>query len=217
MKIKVCGMRDQKNINNLIQEVNPDWMGLIFYSKSPRYVSGDFAASIELAEVPKVGVFVNESVEYVFSKIDEFKLSVLQLHGNESPEYVQELKLKTDKKVWKVISVGETINWETLRGYVGLVEYFLFDTATVKHGGSGRKFNWDVLESYPFEEGFLLSGGLDEESVAEIFALVERLPQLVGVDLNSKFEDAPGLKNIEKLKSFKKRLLGNDKQPTTNN
>lgn len=217
MKIKVCGMRDLDNIQNLIQEVEPDWMGLIFYSKSPRYVSVDFAASIQKVEVPKVGVFVNESVEFVLSKVDEFKLSTIQLHGIESPEYVRELKLKTGKKLWKVISVGESIDWETLRDYVGLVEYFLFDTATVAHGGSGRKFNWNVLETYPFEKGFLLSGGLDEECGSEVLSLADRMPQLIGVDLNSKFEDAPGLKNIEKLKSFKKRLLGNDKQPTTDN
>jgi phosphoribosylanthranilate isomerase len=206
MKIKVCGMRDPENIQNLIREVKPDWMGLIFYSKSPRYVSEELAEKIQEVEVPKVGVFVNESIEFVLSKIDEFKLSVLQLHGNESPEYVRELKLKTGKKLWKVISVGETIDWETLRDYVGLVEYFLFDTATVAHGGSGRKFNWQVLESYPFEKGFLLSGGLDEESAIEVLALSERMPKLVGVDLNSKFEDTPGLKNIEKLKQFKSKV-----------
>ncbi|MEB2782264.1 phosphoribosylanthranilate isomerase [Algoriphagus persicinus] len=206
MKIKVCGMRDPENIQNLIQEVNPDWMGLIFYSKSPRYVSVDFAAEIQVAEVPKVGVFVNESIEFILSKIDEFKLAAIQLHGDESPEYVRELKLKTGKKLWKVISVGETINWETLRDYVGLVEYFLFDTAAAVHGGSGRKFNWQVLENYPFEKGFILSGGLDEESSSEVISFAEKMPQLVGVDLNSKFEDAPGLKNIEKLKSFKNNI-----------
>lgn len=206
MKIKVCGMRNPENIQNLIQEVNPDWMGLIFYSKSPRYVSIDFAAEIQLAKVPKVGVFVNESVEFILSKIDEFKLAAIQLHGDESPEYVRELKLKTGKKLWKVISVGESINWETLRDYVGLVEYFLFDTATSVYGGSGRKFNWQVLENYPFEKGFILSGGLDEESTSEVNSLADKMPQLVGVDLNSKFEDAPGLKNIEKLKSFKNKI-----------
>lgn len=210
MKIKVCGMRNPENIQKLIQDVKPDWMGLIFYSKSPRYVSEDFAESIQLAEVPKVGVFVNESIDFVLSKIAEFKLSVIQLHGNETPQYVRDLKLRTDKKLWKVISVEENIDWETLRDYVGLVEYFLFDTATSAHGGSGRKFNWKVLEGYPFEKGFLLSGGLDEESVSDVIDLADRLPHLMGVDLNSKFEDAPGLKNIEKLKSFKERLIGSN-------
>ncbi|WP_296704552.1 phosphoribosylanthranilate isomerase, partial [Algoriphagus sp.] len=110
MKIKVCGMRNPENIQNLIQEVKPDWMGLIFYSKSPRYASEEFAKEIKLMEVPKVGVFVNESFDFVLSKISEFDLSVLQLHGNESSEYVQELKLKTDKKIWKVISVHEKVD-----------------------------------------------------------------------------------------------------------
>jgi phosphoribosylanthranilate isomerase len=179
---------------------------LIFYSQSSRYVSADFAESFPETGIPKVGVFVNETIEFVLSKVDEFNLSVIQLHGNESPEYVRELKLITGKKLWKVVSVGDSIDWETLRNYVGLVENFLFDTATPKHGGSGKRFNWQILESYPFEKGFLLSGGLDEGSASEILSLAEKMPQMVGVDLNSKFEDAPGLKNIEKLKSFKNKI-----------
>lgn len=210
-------MRDPENIQSLIREVKPDWMGLIFYSKSPRYVSDEYAELIQQAEVPKVGVFVNEPIEFVLSKINEFKLSVLQLHGEESPEYVRELKLKTGKKLWKVISVGESIDWETLRDYVGLIEYFLFDTATSKYGGSGERFNWQVLESYPFERGFLLSGGLDEESTSEILSLARKMPQMKGVDLNSKFENTPGMKNIEKLKSFKNGLLGKNKEQVTDN
>lgn len=206
MRIKVCGMRDPDNIQSLIQEVNPDWMGLIFYSKSSRYVSDDSADSIQKADVPKVGVFVNEPIEFVLNKIEEFNLSAIQLHGEESAEYVRELKLKTGKKLWKVISVGETIDWESLRDYVGLIEYFLFDTATAQHGGSGKRFNWQVLEKYPFEKGFILSGGLDEESASEILALAGKMPQLAGVDLNSKFEDSPALKNIEKLKSFSNKI-----------
>lgn len=208
MKIKVCGMRKPENIDDLIRKVNPDWMGLIFYSKSPRYVSEEFGKVIRTMDVPKVGVFVNESLDFVLSKIEDFNLAVVQLHGNESPEYARELKLRTSKKIWKVVSVGESIDWELLREYVGLVEYFLFDTATKSHGGSGKKFNWSVLETYPFEKGFLLSGGLDERSANEIKELSKKMPQLVGVDLNSKFEDEPGLKNIEKLKSFKTSLIG---------
>ena len=199
-------MRDPENIQSLIQEVNPDWMGLIFYSKSSRYVSGDSAGSIQKLDVPKVGVFVNEPIEFVLNKIDEFNLSTVQLHGEESPEYVRELKLKTGKKLWKVISIGETIDWETLRDYVELIEFFLFDTATTQYGGSGKRFNWQVLEKYPFEKRFILSGGLNEESASEILALAEKMPQLAGVDLNSKFEDAPGLKNIDKLKSFSNKI-----------
>ena len=199
-------MRDPENIKNLIQEVTPDWLGLIFYSKSPRYVSSDLGDAIQSFEVDKVGVFVNESIEFILAKIDEFKLSAVQLHGHESPEFVRKLKLKTSRKLWKVVSVGETIDWETLREYVGLIEYFLFDTATKAHGGSGKKFNWQVLEKYPFEKEFILSGGLDEESASEIIALSAKMPQLAGVDLNSKFEEAPAVKNIEKLKTFKNKI-----------
>src|SRR5690606_3909605 len=122
---------------NLIQEVNPDWMGLIFYSKSSRFVSDDFAESVKDIKVAKVGVFVNETIDFVLTKIEDFDISAVQLHGGESPEYVRKLKLKTDRKIWKVISVGESLDCESLRGYVGLVEYFLFDTATEAHGGSG--------------------------------------------------------------------------------
>ncbi len=207
MKIKVCGMREPENIRALEVEIKPDWMGLIFYEKSPRFVSKDRVSELKNVALPKVGVFVNESLEFILSKIDEFNLAAVQLHGSESPAFVRELKLKSNKKLWKVVSVGDSIDWESLRDYVGLVECFLFDTATKNHGGSGKKFNWEILKSYPFEVPFILSGGLDEDSVEELLQLEKEMPQLKGIDLNSKFEDAPGLKNIEKLKSFKNRLL----------
>ncbi|SIO18244.1 phosphoribosylanthranilate isomerase [Algoriphagus halophilus] len=208
MKVKVCGMRDSDNVQQLLQEIKPDWMGLIFYPKSSRYVSAELSEELKNTEVSKVGVFVNESIETILSTIEEFNLSVIQLHGSESPAYVSELNAKTDKRIWKVVSVAEEIDWEYLREYVDLVEYFLFDTATPAHGGSGKKFNWTVLESYPFEKGFILSGGLDEDSAKEILDLAKKLPQLKGVDLNSKYEDAPGVKNIGKLRNFKKKLIG---------
>jgi phosphoribosylanthranilate isomerase len=113
-------------------------------------------------------------------------------------------------EIWKVVSVAEQIDWESLSGYVPFVSKFLFDTATAAHGGSGRKFDWTVLESYPFKTGFLLSGGVDEESAPAVFALAQKIPQLQGVDLNSRFEDAPGIKNIEKLKNFKSRLVDSE-------
>ncbi|MBN3584339.1 phosphoribosylanthranilate isomerase [Algoriphagus aestuarii] len=217
MQIKVCGMTEPENIRELEEIIQPDWMGLIFYDKSPRFVSGEKSSELAEIKLPKVGVFVNETVENVLAKIEEFKLAAVQLHGNESPAYVRELKLKTDKKIWKVVSVGDSINWDILRDYVGLVERFLFDTATKNHGGSGRKFNWQILTGYPFEVPFVLSGGLDENSVEELLRLEKGIPQLTGIDLNSKFEDVPGLKNIDKLKSFKKRLLGQNNQAATEN
>lgn len=128
-------------------------------------------------------------------------------------EFVKDISEKTDVELWKVVLVGDEIDWKSLEGYLPFVSKFLFDTATAAHGGSGKRFDWKVLETYPFDKGFLLSGGLDEESAEEVLALRQQIPQLQGVDLNSKFEDAPGVKNIEKLKNFKSRLI----QSGTNN
>jgi len=206
MEIKVCGMREPENIRSLISEVKPDWMGLIFYSKSPRFVSDDLAVQISELEMNKVGVFVNSDLETILEKVADFGLKAIQLHGIESPAFVQSLSEKTDCEIWKVISVKNEIEWESLKSYLPFVSKFLFDTATPVHGGSGKKFDWKILETYPFDKGFLLSGGLDEESANEVLALRQQIPQLQGVDLNSKFEDAPGLKNIEKLVKFKNLL-----------
>jgi phosphoribosylanthranilate isomerase len=206
MEIKVCGMREPENIRSLISEVKPDWMGLIFYSKSPRFVSDDLAVQISELEMNKVGVFVNSDLETILEKVADFGLKAIQLHGIESPAFVQRLSEKTDCEIWKVISVKNEIEWESLKSYLPFVSKFLFDTATPVHGGSGKKFDWKILETYPFDKGFLLSGGLDEESANEVLALRQQIPQLQGVDLNSKFEVGPGLKNIEKLVQFKNLL-----------
>ena len=204
MEIKVCGMRDPENIRELIDQVKPDWMGLIFYPKSPRFVSDQSSNQIAGFPVKKVGVFVNEAEAEILKRIKDFDLSAVQLHGQETPDFTESLSKITSAEIWKVISVQDQIDWQSLKSYLPFVSKFLFDTATSAHGGSGQKFDWKVLETYPFNKGFLLSGGLDEESVEEVLALAEKLPQLQGVDLNSKFEDAPGMKNIEKLKFFKK-------------
>ena len=206
MEVKVCGMRDLDNIRQLVSQVKPDWMGLIFYPKSPRFVSDEKAKELKEIQVKKVGVFVNESEEEMLRKVAQFNLSAIQLHGNESVDIVKNLSEKTDCKLWKVISVGDQVDWKSLEGNLPFVSKFLFDTATAAHGGSGKKFDWEILKTYPFDKGFLLSGGLNEESADEVLALRQQIPQLQGVDLNSKFEDAPGLKNIEKLTRFKERL-----------
>lgn len=210
MEIKVCGMRELGNIQGLISEVKPDWMGLIFYPKSPRFVTEDKAIDFNKVDVKKVGVFVNETEIEILRKVNLFGLSAIQLHGSESAEFAERLSQNTEAEIWKVISVKEEIDWESLEGYLPFVDKFLFDTATAAHGGSGKKFDWSILETYPFDKSFLLSGGLDEESAGEILNLKRQIPQLSGVDLNSKFEDAPGLKNIEKLKNFKQKLLSQE-------
>ena len=120
--------------------------------------------------------------------------------------FVKSLAGKTEVELWKVVSVKEEINWDKLKEYESFVDKFLFDTASVSHGGTGRRFDWRYLKTYPFNKGFLLSGGLEEGSEEEILALAAEIPALIGVDLNSKFEVAPALKNIEKLKRFKENI-----------
>ena len=209
MEIKVCGMRDKENMHRLIEEIHPDWMGLIFYSKSPRFVSDEQSLELAKISISKVGVFVNETEAEILRKVAHFNLKAVQLHGTESPEFVEELSKKTKAEIWKVISVGNEIDWGKLKGYLPFVSKFLFDTASPKHGGTGQKFDWSILETYPFDKGFLLSGGIDEESGEAVQAFASRNPRMQGVDLNSKFEVAPGLKNIEKLKNFIQQLPRN--------
>ena len=208
MEIKVCGMRDSENIQEVLKEVVPDWMGLIFYPKSPRFVAENFSTEISHLQVKKVGVFVNASNPTILEKIKRFDLSAVQLHGNESPEFVKELRALTSIEIWKVVSVKEKIDWKSLESYEQIVDRFLFDTATSDYGGSGRKFDWDVLETYPFKIGFLLSGGIDEDSVDEIRNVSNKYPLMLGVDLNSRFEIRAAQKDSKKLKEFKKRLMG---------
>lgn len=209
MEIKVCGMRESENILQLIEEIDPDWMGLIFYSKSPRFVSDESSRELSKLNISKVGVFVNETEAEILRKVALFDLKAVQLHGGELPEFVEQLSKKTNAEIWKVISVNDQIDWGNLKSYLPFVSKFLFDTASPKHGGTGQKFDWTVLETYPFDKGFLLSGGIDEESWEEILTFAAKNPRMQGVDLNSKFEYAPGLKNIEKLKKFIQQLPRN--------
>ncbi len=206
MEIKVCGMRDQANCLQLVQEVNPDWMGLIFYPKSPRLVPSESADWLIDLPLKKVGVFVGEDQSEIRRKATLFGLSALQLHGGESVEVVKQLKEDTDLQIWKVFSVGEKLDWKMMEEFVPHVDRFLFDTATASRGGSGKTFDWGLLKGYPFEKGFFLSGGLRLEHAAEILGLRKDIPQLLGVDVNSGFEIAPGRKYIPDLKEFKQKL-----------
>ncbi|WP_040400256.1 phosphoribosylanthranilate isomerase [Cecembia lonarensis] len=207
MKLKVCGMVHPQNIQELVNEVNPDWMGMIFYPPSPRYVgtSGEIASAAR--SLDKVGVFVNEPLSSVLEKVALFGLKVLQLHGNESVEEVRLLKEKSGLEIFKVFKIGNKIDWELLRPYLPWVDYFLFDTYTEYHGGSGKTFDWSLLKNYPYEKPFILSGGIGIEEVQAILDLKKQMPQLAGLDINSRFEIAPGLKDIPKIKAFKKQLM----------
>ena len=206
MEIKVCGMRELDNCYQLVQEVNPDWMGLIFYLKSPRLVPAESADWLIDLPLKKVGVFVGEVQSEIRRKIALFGLTAIQLHGGESVEEVKQLKEDTELEIWKVFGVGENLDWKVMEEFVPHVDRFLFDTATASKGGSGKTFDWKLLKGYPFEKGFFLSGGLRLEHAAEILELSKDIPQLLGVDVNSGFEVTPGLKHIPELKEFKQKL-----------
>jgi len=197
MKIKVCGLKMPENIE-AVAALNPDYMGFIFYENSPRYIE---TASREMlkaipAPIQKTAVFVNKSAGEISGLIDSLNLDAIQLHGNESPDFVGSFRDKV--KVIKAFGVDEAFDFDKLNGYSGKVDYFLFDTKTEKHGGSGKPFDWSVLNQYQLDVPFFLSGGISPENLEEVMALNH--PQLYGVDLNSKFEDTPGVKNIEYLK-----------------
>lgn len=135
-----------------------------------------------------------------------FGLSALQLHGGESLDEIQRLQELAELKIWKVIPVGGEIDWKAWEAFVPYVDRFLFDTDTKSKGGSGKTFDWKLLESYPFETGFVLGGGLSLAHADELVALSQKFPQLLGVDVNSGFEFAPGVKKIADLKAFKEKL-----------
>jgi phosphoribosylanthranilate isomerase len=206
MKLKVCGMRESANVKNLLDQVQPDWMGLIFYPASPRFVDDIQADWIRETEVKKVGVFVDAAFADIVEKIQKFGLSTLQLHGDESAEEVEKLKNITGLEIFKVFSIEQNIHWNKLEEYLPHVDYFLFDTFTNAYGGSGKTFNWEILLDYPFDKPFLLSGGLSIVHAEAIMDLKSKIPLLAGVDINSKFEIEPGLKEIELITEFKELI-----------
>lgn len=206
MKLKVCGMKNLHNILDLEEKVRPDWMGLIFYPPSLRYAGEKADPELNSVSLKKVGVFVNEAWASIHQKVIEFGLSGIQLHGEENVAEVRAIKEKSGLELFKVFKVKGEISWSDLVPYLPWVDYFLFDTYTKDHGGSGQTFDWTILRAYPFEKPFLLSGGIDSHQIAELLALKKDLPQLAGLDINSKFEIKPGLKDISKLTDFKKKL-----------
>lgn len=200
MMIKVCGMRDTENIRE-VEALGIDLMGFIFWPKSGRYVS-ERPAYLP-TNCKRVGVFVNEDIESVKRIADDYVLDFIQLHGHESPEYCAQLK---GLKLIKAISVSGQDDIATYKTYEGLVDYFLFDTKCPSVGGSGQQFDWSVLSAYDGQTPFLLSGGIGPDDAQHLRALrvLDGFPveKCIGIDLNSRFEQAPGLKDINKLKDF---------------
>ena len=189
-------MKYPKNILE-VSQLLPDYLGFIFFEKSSRFFDGKIPLIPE--SIKKVGVFVNATYEEVISKIKKYKLDLIQLHGNESPEFC--LKFKDfEIKIIKVFSVDDDFNFQIIEKYEPVCDYFLFDTKGQLHGGNGVTFNWQILEKYKSKKPLFLSGGIGIGEISKIKTL--NLP-IFAIDVNSKFETEPGLKNIELLNTLK--------------
>ena len=205
MIIKVCGMREAENIRE-VEALGIDLMGFIFWEKSSRYISK--RPAYLPTKCKRVGVFVDEDIESVKRIADDYALDYIQLHGHESPDYIRALRVvdgfPVDTRLIKAISVSSRNDIATYKTYEGLVEYFLFDTKCPSVGGSGQQFDWSVLSAYDGSTPFLLSGGIGPDDAERIKSFHH--PQCIGIDLNSRFELAPGLKDVIKLQAFIKEL-----------
>lgn len=198
LKIKVCGLTLQDNIDG-VDFLDIDFVGNIFYSKSPRYITSNLNS-----KAIKVGVFVKETIKTIKTKIEKHDLQVVQLHGGESNEFCNLVK-QLGVHVWKVFSIDDEFNFELLNEFDS-ADLFLFDTKSPKHGGTGKKFNWELLNKIDdlSPKKYFLSGGIGFKDVNEIKRL--QLKNMIGLDLNSKFEKSPGIKDVELLKEFLKKL-----------
>lgn len=228
MKVKVCGMRDADNVQQ-VAELGVDMMGFIFYPKSPRCFPEEDDENFFVLprtdvdrHVKRVGVFVDDEFSNIETQILRLGLDAVQFHGNETPEYCKEFhKMNEDfvfnyLKPWfeehglpfqtkplhliKAISVATAEDIQKYKEYVGAVDLFLFDTKCKTYGGSGEQFDWSVLEQYDGDTPFLLSGGIGPGNAERIKEFHH--PKCIGIDLNSKFEIEPGLKDVEKLRTF---------------
>ncbi|MBP93607.1 MAG: N-(5'-phosphoribosyl)anthranilate isomerase [Flavobacteriaceae bacterium] len=211
MKLKVCGMKFPDNIE-AVAKLQPDYLGFIFYKKSTRFFDAIIPSLPDA--IKKVGVFVDASAEDIITLANNYNLDVIQLHGNQTKEFVLALNrlvsLYANKEIeiWKVFSVGKHFNFKDLHPFEDEVHKYLFDTKGQLKGGNGYTFNWEILKEYPSKKPFILSGGigLDEvENIKDFFKL-DVSKNCFALDVNSQFEIKSGLKNIEALEKFKNKL-----------
>ena len=205
IKLKICGLCYSDNVYEVLK-INPDFIGFIFYEGSPRFVGNHYGWIRNLNIGPhadKVAVFVNESAERIIEISEKTNVQYIQLHGNEPPELCGELTNKGLKLI-KVFSVGEDFSFKMMEYYIGIADYFLFDTKGKYLGGSGISFDWNLIEKYPFNIPFFLSGGIGIENISNIRHLNN--PMLFAVDVNSKLESFPGIKDSVKLGKFKEEF-----------
>ena len=208
MRIKVCGMREAVNIR-AVDALGVDYMGFIFYPRSSRYVT--VKPSIMPCKAKRVGVFVDATTADIIDHITTFDLDVVQLHGNESPDFCQQLRMEADNliynkiDIWKAISVESGSDLKVSETYADVVNAFVFDTKCTSYGGSGLQYDWNILCDYTCHIPFLLSGGIGPDDVERLRLFHH--PQFAGIDLNSRFESAPAVKDIDKLDAFIKRVI----------
>ena len=204
MKLKVCGMKYQDNILK-VSALKPDYIGFIFYKKSPRFVSESISKIPK--NIKKVGVFVNASIDTITNTINKFGLNVVQLHGDETTEFCKKIRTK-NIEIIKVFSVKNNFNFKKLKPFEDHVDYFLFDTKGPNPGGNGYCFDWSILKNYDSKTPYFLSGGIGLEEIETLneFKNSVAAKQCYAIDVNSKFEIKPALKDSIKLKKFIERL-----------
>ena len=205
MKLKICGMKYPENILE-VGSLLPDYMGFIFWEKSARYFDGEIPNLPK--SIKKVGVFVNASSKEILDKIKKYDLQAVQLHGNESVAFCASLKNSVPNliEIIKVFSILDTFDFQELKPFESVCDFYLFDTKGKLPGGNGTAFEWKVLKGYPSTKPFFLSGGIGIEETEAINEISDTNLPLYAIDVNSKFEIEPGLKNVELLSSFKNNL-----------
>ncbi|WP_127138501.1 phosphoribosylanthranilate isomerase [Flagellimonas oceanensis] len=207
MKLKICGMNHNPEE---VATLQPDYLGFIFWEPSSRYFSGEMAAVP--SSIKKIGVFVDAPLEEVLEKVAHYQLDAVQLHGKESADYCHELKERflsfraqsRNLESIKVFSIKDDFDFDVLKEYEEVCDYFLFDTKGKLPGGNGYTFDWSVLEKYTSNKPYFLSGGIGLDSTEKLqeFLNSTASENCFAIDVNSKFETAPGLKNIDDLKVF---------------
>ena len=199
--IKICGMRETENIRE-VSELMPDLLGFIFYSQSQRY-AGELLDPAAISRIPenirKTGVFVNSDIQEILFTVGKYSLDTVQLHGNETPDECYRLREK-GIRIIKAFGIKESKDFKQCNDFVLAADYFLFDTSNSGYGGSGIKFDWRLLDDYKLDKPFFLSGGISPDDIGNIMEI--KNDAFAGVDLNSRFEIKPGLKDTEILKTF---------------
>lgn len=202
LKVKVCGMKFTEN-REQVEKLGTDLLGYIFYAPSKRFVGEAPDSGLFNSDKPKVAVFVDENAFEILGLAKNLGFDYIQLHGKENPKTCGILKSQ-GLKIIKAFNLNEKFKFSDTKAWEKVADYFLFDTKTKQPGGSGQKFDWKILDKYTGHTPFFLSGGIGPDDAKSIKGINH--PKLTGVDLNSGFEDEPGLKNIEKLKQFIKEI-----------